>query len=430
MEAIGSEFDLFSKEVFQASVVAEPIQEFGPIATLQQGAPIEFQITGGDRNYVDLNNTKLEVRVKLTAADGTDIDTGVKVGVANDTMNALFSSVEMELAEKPVTDSNNLYPYRAFLETILNYPKDVLTTRMICEGWVKDTPGKLDAPDPAADANVGLKAREASFNASKVVRLIGRLHLDLFHQEKLIPPGVPIKIRLVPSRSAFVVINKKPDNVATQPQYVVKIMSARMLVQLKEVTPHLLLAHQKMLQTANISIPHTKVTMKAHSIPQGVSSFTIDNLFKGKLPTRIVTALVTDADSNGTYYTNPFNLQHFNLNYIALQANSDFIPRIPYTPDFSKHDYLNSYMGVLSALNYDVGPNTWDLGPGDWAQGYNIWSFKIAPGSSGVVRTTPLTGTLRMDLKFANPVPSPLTLIIMAEEAATLEIDKFNNVFI
>ena len=133
MEAIGSEFDLFSKEVFQASVVAEPIQEFGPIATLQQGAPIEFQITGGDRNYVDPNNTKLEVRVKLTAADGTDIDTGVKVGVANDTMNALFSSVEMELAEKPVTDSNNLYPYRAFLETILNYPKDVLTTRMTCE---------------------------------------------------------------------------------------------------------------------------------------------------------------------------------------------------------------------------------------------------------------------------------------------------------
>ena len=137
MEAISSELDIFSKEVFQAAVVSEPIQEFGPIATIQETGPIEFLISGGDRNYVDLNSSKFEVRVKLTKPDGSEIPGTVKLSVANDTLNSLFSNIELELADKPVTEANTLYPYRAFLETILNYPKDVLTTRMICEGWLK-----------------------------------------------------------------------------------------------------------------------------------------------------------------------------------------------------------------------------------------------------------------------------------------------------
>ena len=75
MEAISSELDIFSKEVFQAAVVSEPIQEFGPIATIQETGPIEFLISGGDRNYVDLNSSKFEVRVELTKPDGSDIVT-------------------------------------------------------------------------------------------------------------------------------------------------------------------------------------------------------------------------------------------------------------------------------------------------------------------------------------------------------------------
>ena len=103
---------------------------------------------------------------------------------------------------------------------------------MICEGFVKDTAGKMDTPSPSLDGNAGLTTREGSFNKSKVVCLIGRLHLDLFHQEKVIPPGIPIKIKLYPSRPSFVIINKKPGNVADQVAYKFQILSARMFVQM------------------------------------------------------------------------------------------------------------------------------------------------------------------------------------------------------
>ena len=44
----------------------ENVHEFGPLATLIQGAPIDFEIEGPGENYSDLNNTRLEVRAKLS----------------------------------------------------------------------------------------------------------------------------------------------------------------------------------------------------------------------------------------------------------------------------------------------------------------------------------------------------------------------------
>ena len=72
-----------------------------------------------------------------------------------------------------------MYPYGALMETLLNY-EVVLDTRMKCEGYEEDTPAQIAVTDPTG-ANAGYLAREGFWNNSRVVRLIGRLHSDLFH---------------------------------------------------------------------------------------------------------------------------------------------------------------------------------------------------------------------------------------------------------
>ena len=83
MEAIGSELNLFEPPVTQSAIEGENIQEFGPLATIIQGTPIHFQIEGGGENYIEINNTNLELRAKLTIPDGTNIAGGTLVGVVN-----------------------------------------------------------------------------------------------------------------------------------------------------------------------------------------------------------------------------------------------------------------------------------------------------------------------------------------------------------
>ena len=115
----------------------------------------------------------------------------------------------MKIADRVVTESNNRYPYRSLLKTLLNSEVEVMKTRLMCEGYDEDN--SLDVTDPAG-ANTGLKAGEAKFNNSKMVRLIGRLHSDLWHQEKLIQPEIKLDVQLVPALPAFFIKTAAPGD--------------------------------------------------------------------------------------------------------------------------------------------------------------------------------------------------------------------------
>ena len=70
----------------------------------------------------------------------------------------------------------------------------------------------MDAVNPLAqDANVntGLKQRHAYTRESKSVAMEGRIHSDLFAQDRYILGAVPIKVKLVRSRVLFGIIRRK-----------------------------------------------------------------------------------------------------------------------------------------------------------------------------------------------------------------------------
>ena len=145
-------------------------------------------------------------------------------------------------------------------------------------------------------------------------------------------------------------------------------MSARFLFKFKELSESLVTSHKEMVmkENRNFIIPHTKVAMKTQNIPSGGTSYTFDNLFKGKLPDRIAISMVADPAATGSYSANHFNFQNFGLNYMALSANSQLIPRISLEPNFATNDNLREYLSVMEAMAYDTGPYTWAITPTQW----------------------------------------------------------------
>ena len=76
-------------------------------------------------------------------------------------------------------------------------------------------------------------------------------------------------------------------------------------------------------------------------------------------------------------------------------------------------------------MGYDIGPNTWSISPTSWARGYNIWVFKVTPGQIDAVRSNQLNGDIRLEMKFTQATAANFTLIVLSEEPATFEMDKF-----
>ena len=165
------------------------------------------------------------------------------------------------------------------METGLSYEKDASKTRLLAEGWITDTVGKFDDFRVAyAGENLGLKARQAPFKSSRAVTLYVRPLIDLWHQNLDIPPVCDIRMRFVPCERDFIL--KKPAG--NGDNYKIHIESAKLWFRTKMVSNSFLMAQETMLRQHIIRITFSLVDMKTITIPNGVNSIDLDNLFRGQ----------------------------------------------------------------------------------------------------------------------------------------------------
>ena len=83
---------------------------------------------------------------------------------------------------------------------------------------------------------------------------------------------------------------------------------------------------------------------------------------------------------------------------------------------------------MLEARGFDIGPNCRDLTPEEWANGYNIYAFKITPGTIGTVRSPARLGSSRLEIKFSAHTTGNITVHLLAQHSAEIQIEKYKNI--
>ena len=153
--------------------------------------------------------------------------------------------------------------------------------------------------------NVGLNTRATKFARCAVVELINRPHLDVFQQERLIPPNINLNMRLIPSPNDFV-CKLAAQAHGQQENYKFLIQSAKLIIRTKKLTKtaHKALMDRLLLQ--NMVHHLSRVQMKNLSIPANQTSIKWDNIFTGALPDLVVVGIVSDADLAGDFQRNSF----------------------------------------------------------------------------------------------------------------------------
>jgi hypothetical protein len=264
---------------------------------------------------------------------------------------------------------------------------------------------------------------------SKIVEYYGRIHVDLFQQGKLLPPGINMTVKFVPSDYKFALISDE-DNAA----YKFQIMQANLIIQTKQLSDALHLAHRQLILTQNMRIPYTRIMLKHVSIGTGLSTIAFDNLFAGALPDLVVIGLVEDDNYSGTFKTNPFAFKENGVNRIELMRNGTKVPRFGYTPNFADKQYIKDYRTFLNELNFDDGDRALNISPSEWANGYTLYAFKLTEGPIGngvdVPRSTSTTGSARLEITFKAALAKNLKCVIMYQMLGILEIDRYNNIYI
>ena len=213
----------------------------------------------------------------------------------NNWLHSLFSQVDVYLNDTLVTPSSNTYPFRAYVDTVLSYGDEAKNTQLTSQLWYKDTARHMDATN-VDGGNTGLNERRRYIAESRILEMMGRLHVDLFLQDRFLLNGVSVKIRLVRSKDAFSLMAGGEN-----PDYKVQIVDAVLFARKAVLSPTVQMAHIKALEKGTAKYPIRPVDCKVYSIPQGAMSHTHENLFLGTLPKRLIIWCIDNDAYNGEF---------------------------------------------------------------------------------------------------------------------------------
>jgi hypothetical protein len=396
--------------------------EIHPLASLAPNAPIEFAISGNSDEYLDLFNTFLHVRAKVTLPNGDKLPVGSEVAPVNYFLHSLFSQVDVSLNDTMITPSENTYPYRAVIECLMNHGEEAKKGHLGSALFFKDTPKYNE--DTQGDENTGFKARREIASGSQEFDMMGKLHSDIFAQDRFMLNGLNLKIKLTPSKDAF-------NLMATDPllNYKSTITHAVLVVRKAKVNPAIALAHEKALMQTNAKYPIKRVAVKTLTVPQGMLSHNQDNLFLSQTPTRLVVGLVSSSAFNGSYKGNPFNFRHWDVSYLNVTVDGRTTSGKPLIMDYAHNQYVRAFYGANLAMGL-VGKDAGnDIDYRHFKNGYTLYAFDLSPSLlDGDQFEMPKAGPVSLEFKFGAATPEPLQIIVYAELDSVIEISQTRQV--
>lgn len=423
-ECMKSELDLFQMPPTQTSIERSLYIEVPPLSALSETAPLEFFIAGSHSEYLDLSASLLYLTVKITKADGSDIPATAKVALVPYPIASLFNQLDVCLGDRLVSQSNNSYPYRAFLDCILNYSDQTLNSQFSAGMFYRDTGGFHESTDLDGD-NEGFKNRARLTAQSKKVELMGRLHTDLFFQDRLLIPGLDLKIKLTRNRDAFCLMSGDVED------YKVAILSATLFMKRVTVTAGVRLAHAETLLLSNAKYPIERVGIKVFSIPAGSRVANQENLFLGQLPKTVVLAFVDNDAFSGSKRKSPYNFKHYNICFAGLYLEGVQVPSKPYTPDYTEGQVVREYTSLLQVMGKHALDRPVVVDREEYTKGYSLLAFDLTPDNeSGGHYSLVKSGNLRAEVRFSAPLPATINLIIYSVFDNVIEVNQRREILI
>ena len=411
------EFQIFELPPTQVEVLESTYQEIRPLTNPTGSQVIDFSVKSQGELYTSLSDIKLCITARICKADGAvyTAEQSAEYAPCNFFLGALISKIDVYFSGRLASGASDLAGYNAYLQTLLSYGKATKKSQLGTSLWIED-----------ADKAENFKKRSELSKQSRHMQLMGRLLVDVFTTNKLLLNGVNLDIRITRAKDNFCIDLTEASNLAPK----VEILDAYLLVKRVKPSSSVFTRHQQILQSTNAKYPYRRVVSKIVSIPQGSQSIHLDSLYTGTIPSRVIIGLIPHTSYVGNYKSPPFDFKHYDLNFLTLNVNSRQFPAKPLTPDFENNRYSDAYMTLFRGL----GIEDRDSGHGITLKEYKdnsctLYAFDLTNDACGDASHLNLltTGALRLEAKFAKPIPNNLIVFAYGEVESLFEIDGFRN---
>ncbi|PCJ29141.1 MAG: hypothetical protein COA94_02415 [Rickettsiales bacterium] len=420
-ETTGS-LDFYAGVKYENSVVSGTIETFKPLSGTV--APFQFQMTDRGRgSYIDLARSRLYMELQVVTDKGKPVTTDLDYSIVNDIGNALWSTVQFELADRACSElTQEEYNYHSLIQKLLSYSSTSVAGHLKASRFHVDTANNYDKVEQRQ--NEGYDQRKKFCEESNVFQVIGPLCAGFCQMSRYLPASLRPQITLVRASSDDFVILHKGD---AKLKIVVK--AAELLVPYITISDTMQNRIESSLMKQPMIFPFTKTIIKTKQIPTGNLSAEIENLFTGLLPTSIIVGMVRADSRSGRSELNPFRFQPFNVGEVSLYANGVQYPRGAFTPSFDEKMYMKEYLALFDNTGIGSEDDTNLITTQQFEDGMTLFAFDLSPDGCNLYHnhSPPLEGNIELKIKFKSALAQPITVFVFGNIQSALSVDKNNK---
>ena len=474
MASVSKYITLFQPPYTEYGVEEIKWVNYRPVTQITNSSAIEFNIAGTSADYFLLSKSKLHVKATIKHTDGTNLEASEEVSLTNLSLSSMFRQVDLYLGQQIINPSVGAnYPYKAYLDVLLNYNHSIKECQLVAEGYAKDNPYFFDWV-----TNTGHDVRREWTKKSLIVDFEGPLHVDAAQIDRAILNGTEIGIKLYQAGDEFRLFSKQMDPTTNTPRhdYKLEIVDVILKACFIKLSPSMLLAHSNQLKRGPTIYPYWKSVIKTFTVPKGNHGFSFEDAFFGYCPNKLVVGITSSEGFSGNMERNPFNFFHYNLNFLEFTRDGTAVPHSAYTPKYVtdpdsgpievvppppttppeepeqpppepeamedtvqpiivpmpykvyEQGYVTEYLSLFDS-EYPQKNGNW-IFKGDYPGGYCLYTFNIKPNTSKELFSDVIAGNTRITGRFDSALTEPVVVVLYGIFPGHFNIDETRRVLV
>ena len=363
-----------------------------------------FEPTG---NYTNLNEAILFIEYTVMAGDDTAMTAADEAAPVNNLLHSIFSNVQMLINGEKVTCNYEQYPYKAYITDLdaTEYCDKVMQMEG-CQKWISDTAGEMDT---RGAANAGWVKRRADLVGAERKSVVGKLHLDMLDQCKLLP-----------SHCELCFIFERTPNLFHMQQaagldFSIVIKKAEMTIRQVVVRDEVMEVHNKacwILGWVHSTTPSPGKVIK-HTLPQGAQDYTFTLPDTTQIPSQLILGLVKESASAGSKGENPYNFKHYDIRETTVQFDDQ---KFEVKTNFTTGKVTQAYARLFKETGILASGLDPSITLAEFKNGYTLLAFDLTADRTPEDARINLVrqGKVTISMRFGTALPHPVSVICLS----------------
>ena len=378
---------------------------------------LEFIISPSDKEFINLENIFLELKLKVTRSNGSDMNDTDNCSIIDGVGSTIISSMNVFLNSQLIESCSykglNDYIHHT-LNSSINEHKTI--------GVVNCFKGiDYEQKDHIVADNFGDNIHKSESDIIKRVRgglhLMNRLKLDLATADFYLLDHLEMRIRLELKPSKYVLLTHSDT------QFKYSIQMAKLHVE--KIIPHAssLISLNKSLIGNNRSIEYImdRSIMKTCVFSSGTREMQLDNIFSGVIPNKFIFFFINQDAVNGNYKRSPLYLSNCNVTSIRLDLNGQTYRSI--TGSFP-NNYSLFFLNTLQSLDSDGNLLTYE----NFAKGKSIFAFDLKSYRGNDNLPVDMKGNLRLSISTSEEMAENYIMYMIGATTGKVSINLERSV--